>query len=152
MPVFSQTLWHEYVWKKMACFDLKHAYYWKKKFQHSSTLCVVWGINLKDQKENIFTFQICSFERLHCVLVLPCMRPADKGLNRARRVKWQTGGLGICFAHHYWEYESIGAVASANYNVTSGFTTGAGCIQDILHHALNNWKCGAQPWAYTSNL
>lgn len=40
--------------------------------------------------------------------------------------------------HHYWEYESIGAVASANYNVTSGFTTGAGYIQDILHHALNN--------------
>lgn len=90
-----QTLLNEYVWKEMCLFRPEMCLLLEeKKILHSSTHCVVWGTLIKKMKKkkkgkNIFTFQICCFQKPLCYFCLMWGWKTEE--RRTRWVKWQTG-------------------------------------------------------------
>lgn len=113
MPVFTATatwIWIKGLFGPGVCLLVENIH-------HSHTVCGWGGIYQTTKKRRTFLHsKFALFQKAHCWRVMPYKGLTDKGLHKARWLKWQTGGLEFFSAwrtHHYRVHDHIRAMIHA---------------------------------------
>lgn len=141
MPVFAATaMW---IWIKGKQPVLTRNMLIREKNSTTPPHSVWSGALIKQKKRTFLHFKFAAFQKLHCLWLMPYMGLADKGLHRARWLKWQTGWFRIFSAWKpiiTWNmiYDIYMSYATARYNVSLSFSWNVLHMRHVFASWLNN--------------